>query len=84
MPQSSLGDKVVGWTCAALLIVGLAFNAYEFGKDEGRKEAMQRMPEGAVKCRLHNDGSRTCHTAVVPDYGKVENARIANYRRRAV
>lgn len=36
-------DNAIGWMAPAILLVLLAVNAYEFGKDSGRREAIQAM-----------------------------------------
>lgn len=36
-------DNAIGWIAGVLVILLLAVNAYEFGKDSGRREAIQAM-----------------------------------------
>ena len=79
-------DRIIGWTCAALIVGLLILNAYELGQDHGRTQALQaaseRIPEWADKCRLEPSGAKTCWARRVVEHSKREQVWIAAAQKR--
>ena len=79
-------DRIIGWTCAALIVGLLILNAYELGFDRGRMTesaaAQSKVPAWAEKCRIERDGARTCWARRVVEHSKREQVWIAAQQQR--
>ena len=79
-------DRIIGWTCAALIVGLLILNAYELGFDRGRMTesaaAQSQVPAWAAICRLEPTGARTCWARRVVEHPARERVWIAAAQER--